>query len=78
MKVTYEANASYVNVGLAADVLYMGVNTLVFSKFRIVGFAVVDNDMTLCPTEMKVQLEVSVHLSRCIRRHFVLSMFIYS
>ena len=40
-------------------------------------FAVVENDMTLCPTEREVQFKFCVHLFGRIRRHSVFSSFKY-
>ena len=50
------ANASYVNVNIAADVLYMRIDSHVICKWNLRSFAVVENDMTLCPNEREVQL----------------------
>ena len=38
-------------------------------------FAVVENDMTLCPNEREVQFKFCEHLFGCIRRHSVFSSF---
>ena len=35
-------------------------------------FAVVENNMTLCPNEREVQFKFCVHLFGCIRRYSVL------
>ena len=54
-------NASYVNVDLAADVLYMHVNTHFICKMESRLFAEVENDMAL-------QFKFYVHLFGRIRR----------
>ena len=63
-------NALNVNVNFAADVLYMRVNSHV-----ICFFAVVENDMTLCPNEREVQIKFCVHLFGHIKRYSVFSLF---
>ena len=66
---TNGANASYVNVSFAADVLYMHVNFHVICKIEFnVFFVVVENDVTLCPNEREVCLQFCVHLFGCIRK----------
>ena len=65
------ANASYVNVDFAADVLYMHVICKMESKV----FAVVENDVTLYPNEREMQFPFCVHLFGHIRRHSVFSSF---
>ena len=72
---TNGANASYVNVYFAANVLYMRVNSHAICKMESEVFAVVENDMTLCPNEREVQFEFCVHLFGHIRRHSVFSSF---
>ena len=72
---TNGANASYVNVNLAADVLHTRVNSHVICKMESEVFAAVENDMSLCPNQREVQLKFYVHLFGCIRRHSVLSSF---
>ena len=68
------ANASYVNVGFAAYVLYMRINSHVICKIES-EVAVVENDITLCPNERQVQFKFFVHLFGCMRRHSVFSSF---
>ena len=68
-------NASYVNLSLAVDDLYMRVNSHVICKIESGFFAVVENDATLCPNERKVRLKFCVHLFGGLRRHCVLSSF---
>ena len=46
-----------------------------FVKWNPRFFAVVENDMTLCPSEREVQFKFCVHLIGCIRRHYVFSSF---
>ena len=59
-KVMNGANASHVNAKLAADVLYMRVNPHVICKMESeFFFAVVENDMTLRPTERKKKCYLS-------------------
>ena len=47
-KVTYGANASYVNVSFVADVLYTLVN-MSSAKWNMSFFTVLENDMTFFP-----------------------------
>ena len=54
-------------MNLAADVLHMRINSHVISNTESYVFAVVENDITLCPTERHVQLKVCVHLFGRIR-----------
>ena len=63
------ANASYVNVDFAAYVLLMRVNSHVICKMGSEVFAVVENDMTLCPNEREVQFKLCVHLFGHVRKH---------
>ena len=50
------------------------VSILVSSvKWNLWFFAVVENDMTLCPNEREVQFIFCVHLFGRIRRHFFFS-----
>ena len=72
---TSGANASYVNVIFVAFVLYMRVNSDVICKMESKVFAVVENDMTLCPNEREVQFKFWVHLFGRIRRHSNFSSF---
>ena len=72
---TNGANASYVNVYFAADVLYMHINSHAIRTIEYKFFVAVENDMTLCPNEREVQFKFCVHLFRCIRRHSVWSSF---
>ena len=44
-------------------------------KWNPMFFAVVENDMTLCPNEREVQFKFFVHLFGRIRRHSVFSSF---
>ena len=44
-------------------------------KWNPMFFAVVENDMTLCPNEREVQLKFCLHLFGRIRRHSVFSSF---
>ena len=59
---TNGSNASYVSVNFAAYVLYMRVNSHVICKMESRFFAVVQNDMTLCPNEIEVQFKIFVRL----------------
>ena len=72
---TNGANATYVNVNFAAYVLYMCVNSHVIRKMESEDFAVVENDMTLCPNEREVQFKFCVHLFVRVRRHSIFSSF---
>ena len=68
------ANALYVNVSFAADVLDMHINSHVICKMESEFFAIVEN-MTLCPNEREVQLKFCVHIFRRMKRHSVFSSF---
>ena len=64
---TKGANASYVNIDFAAYILYIRVNSHVICKMKSEVFAVVENDMKLCPNEREVQFKFCVHLFGRIR-----------
>ena len=66
---------SYVNANYAADVLYMRVNYHVMVKWNSRFFAVVEDNVTLCPNKREVQFNSCVHLFGHIKRHYVLSSF---
>ena len=53
----------------------MRVNSHVICKMESEVFAVVENDMTLCPNEREVQFRFLVHLFGRIGRHSVFSSF---
>ena len=72
---TNGACAFCVNVIFAVDVLFMRVNSHIICKMESKVFAVVVNDMTLCPNERYVQFKLFVHLFGCMRRHPVFSSF---
>ena len=72
---TNGANSLYVNVNFVVDVLYMHFNSHVICKIESDVFAVVENDMTLCPNEREVQFRFFVHLFGHVRRHSVFSLF---
>ena len=59
---TNGANASYVSVNFAAYVLYRRINSRAICKMESEVFAVVENDMTLCPNEREVQFKFYVNL----------------
>ena len=54
---TNGANASYVNVDFAADVLYMRINSKVICKIASEVLCSCRYDMTLCPNEREVQFK---------------------
>ena len=72
---TNGANASYVNANLR-HMSYTCATILMSSvKWNPSFFAVVENDMTLCPNEREVQFKSCVHLFERIRRHSIYSSF---
>ena len=68
-------NASYVNANFAQ--MFCTCESILMSSVKLNPrfFAVVENDMTLCPNEKEVQFNFCVHLFGRIRRHSVFSLF---
>ena len=73
---TNGANASYVNVNFAPDILHMRVNSPSV-KWNPVFYAVVVYDMTLCPNEREEYFKFCVHLFGRMIRLSVYSSFNY-